>query len=1124
MLTKRLIIAVAAGALVQSSRIGLQLAGAQTGALIGAWTKTAAPGETMLLSGQGLDTGEVMVGDGVDVGPARVLDSSHGATLRNSTRLMAVVPESMRPGTLWVWLENAGTRSSNTVALNAPEPWWIQPDRIDKGQRTRIFGRNLDSGYLAAGSAVAVKLVGATGASFLSGTLVRPNVIELSVAADAQLAYGDYEVYIKEVKNDDFYGPLRLTLAPRRMRSSYTVNVTRFGATADDDTADNQAFIAATDHVIARGGGTIEIPAGVFLFDESVIGDSAQGSILPGAEARHEGGELHYRGAARDETILRFAFADKPSKSHDKIALYGGSSLEDLSVEVVGDKYYPEDRTIAIDGNHCTLRNIHLDQNLCKVYQAPVDVRGEYVTIEDVAIQGAGPIRFHGRQIRIANILHRGPMPQSHYPEQDQDDLNFAPQLFATWGVKELVFENNRAEDQWDQYRGAHFKRFFGPHSHWGGVHHAYLAGNMVSGIKSQPFNNAGECMLFEGSITFYTGRAQIHAHDPQAVNLLDSGMVLDETLFSRDAVPQRVPMLVVIVSGGGAGQTRLGWPRDAATLEIDQPFIVPPDDTSVVVVLWAFSENIVAENTLTADNLYATASAGIQFFAAGLNNIVRDNRMAGFHLGYSDWIFDESREQPFYFNEVCGNEIVGALGGIVTNVYDGQKVWLNALGNLYRQNTIRHMDCGLPQFRTRGYYSALGIVPWSVRYRDLVGAEPQAAIGYIYERNNVDSSRHAFLVDKAVADWVVVRENHLGDAKLSAVEIDEAVTHVTESNSANSLPRIHLVDATDPYRTTFELPWTTWIDAPSHCAAYVWSRDGAGSLAVEVTDEDGDQITGVSIEAAPGIEMDDRTVFWHGLRDGLHVVEARAGDGRGVGTRTVYLFVGAYDDFEEITSVGGNGGTAGGQLFTVHSESASYTSAVTELFNGAGGNWPHYHRVEPKTDPPFGTQLAVWPINEEVSLRGSGDGTASSRAVLSFVKNHYTAAGSYVKLRLKQDETTYYEFYDHVNIPTRFETRKITKVVDGAVVAMVEAFAAHEWESPIIMEKQDSIIRVTGWGDSMEMHDAQPLDISGWEILLASSAVGHDSFFEEYAYATLDNLFFVSGDDIATSISVPAP
>lgn len=46
-------------------------------------------------------------------------------------------------------------------------------------------------------------------------------------------------------------------------------------------------------------------------------------------------------------------------------------------------------------------------------------------------------------------------------------------------------------------------------------------------------------------------------------------------------------------------------------------------------------------------------------------------------------------------------------------------------------------------------------------------------------------------------------------------------------------------------------------------------------------------------------------------------------------------------------------------------------------------------------------------------------------------------------------------------------------------------------------------------------MQDSQPLDIKDWEILFASPSVENDGFLERYAYATIDNLYFIKGRDV---------
>jgi len=334
-----------------------------------------------------------------------------------------------------------------------------------------------------------------------------------------------------------------------------------------------------------------------------------------------------------------------------------------------------------------------------------------------------------------------------------------------------------------------------------------------------------------------------------------------------------------------------------------------------------------------------------------------------------------------------------------------------------------------------------------------------------------------------------------------------------------NVLPQLNIVDATATYRLKFKVPWARWTDAELEKDYYIWSRTGNGSMIIEAVDVDGNTISPISIRARASISMNGSNISWQDLEEGLHVIRLEVGDGKGIGNRRIYLFVGEYDDFENINSVVNNNRVGQDQSYLVRTSSAEYVTSVADIFCEKETDWPHYHKVEGVDSSLYSNRLTIWPLNEEVSIRGNTDSLLSSNAILSFVKNHHRSVRSYVKLRLKQDEDCYYEFYDHVGIPRHFEIRRISKIVDGNEVKVVSRLAAHNWESPIIFEKKDKVIKITGWGDSIEMQDSQPLDIRDWEILFVYLDVGNDGVSEKYAYATIDNVYFVKGEDIVTSL-----
>lgn len=107
---------------------------------IASWTDDAGPDETFLLVGEGL-TNRVLVW-GADPSVPAGREISPAIQFASSRMVAATLPERAYDGLFLVWVENDAGRSQ-PIVLNAPQPWWCHPRRVEAGATIRVFGRNL---------------------------------------------------------------------------------------------------------------------------------------------------------------------------------------------------------------------------------------------------------------------------------------------------------------------------------------------------------------------------------------------------------------------------------------------------------------------------------------------------------------------------------------------------------------------------------------------------------------------------------------------------------------------------------------------------------------------------------------------------------------------------------------------------------------------------------------------------------------------------------------------------------------------------------------------------------------------------------------------------------------------
>jgi hypothetical protein len=1057
------------------------------------WTKTAQPGDTLFLAGQNLGSGMVQITDGRQTLAARILK-------QDGQKLLAVVPPGLGNGTLWASPSSAGV-SGSAVPINYPEPWWAQPDRVGIGGTTRIFGRNFNG----QGSTIEVILNNAGtmryfNANVLNGDTLTLTLSNLDLNGNA-LASGTNLLYLKEPKSTNWYGPISLVVQSQFVFPAFSVNVTNFGAIPNDGTPHTQAFVAAFNAVAQNGGGMVVVPAGTFTLDDT-LGYASVGAVLPSVNSTLNSYIL--QGAGVGQTILEFKPTSGATRSaFNGIALLNNSVVSNLTVQLDEGVYstnFNNQNVFLVRGTNTLISDVVIKTDGTSNCMVPILIGNDYATVRNIQIYCSGWVSYNGRQIEITNVTHYGAREMEWYNLAGQDIQNVFGALFLTTGSSEVCLEGCTGFGRWEQTRG-HFKRFFAGQLNAGAVKHTYLANNLVTNHVSQPWSNSGECILFEGADGFYSGPVSISGN----VMTLQGGTI---SSYAASAFQNRVPLTVIIRDGTGFGQYRHGTLNaGGATITLDSPFTISPDGTSTVVVGYTFEENIVANNSLYSGTPYPGANVGIEVYGESLNNHIHNNYLVNYQNAYLDWVFSDAATVAYY-NEVSSNVISGALRGMGTIISPGTASAGQHVGNVYRGNTITNMNLTLPLWYRDHRFEGLSI-------QAMAGAAgpTNTIIGPVYEDNYLDQIRAPFGADSN-ATWVTVRNNRFSDVHVRGYITNTAT--ILESNILAMLPTMQLTASTAPYRSAFYSAIAAYGNfLQSSNDIYIWSTNGSGSLAFNVANGAADTESVLNAGSITGISLVGSNLCWTNLSPDIYPFSVTLTGSSGSNAQQLYLVCGPYDDFEGAATVSSNNLAGTALSCTLSNRFGQYVTQVTSSATSSGMPCSHALATAQIYNG-SSTVLKLTAINEEVALRNAAldSNPPAQYAVLSFVKNMYNqlSSNSTVKVRLLCGTNQYYEFVDYPFYNPYFKLRTLSKVVNGTPVQTSQSIASHSTESMVVFEKIGSLIKLAGWGDTIELTDPNPMPVNEWEVLLATYP-GSDAFNTTYnSWISLDNIHFETG------------
>ena len=238
-------------------------------------THEAGPDQSFLLVGEGLDSGVELTAWGVHPEAAGGREIKPKLQTAANGVLIATFPERIYEGPIVVWARNEAGCSEPTV-LNAPQPWWCQPDVALPGSVVRIFGRSLSC---SSGRVRAFVYLARADNSGEWLRVVQADKYQLRVVLPEQLAPGAYQLWCHAGSGGEYGwgGPVALCVAsPPEDTEPAVVSFSE---------GDLQEMV---DKLAASGGGTVQVPAGEHWLAGTLV--------VPAS--------VHVKGAGRDQTVL----------------------------------------------------------------------------------------------------------------------------------------------------------------------------------------------------------------------------------------------------------------------------------------------------------------------------------------------------------------------------------------------------------------------------------------------------------------------------------------------------------------------------------------------------------------------------------------------------------------------------------------------------------------------------------------------------------------------------------------------------------------------------------------------------------------------------------------------------
>ncbi|MCY2928537.1 MAG: glycosyl hydrolase family 28-related protein [Planctomycetota bacterium] len=603
------------------------------------------PGETVLIQGHAFTHDVVVEASPAPGAPMRTLEILG----RSDQCLKALLPADWPPGAFALQVSTAAGRAS--VLLNRPHTiWWVgdQGTRQTPGGTFRLCGRNL----LGDPTAVRVRL---TGPGTVDAPVQKAQAYSLTALLPPGTPPGEYSLQVHNGWGAEagWSEPVPFVVQHARPWPQTVFNVMDFGAVGDGVADDTPAVHAALARAKANGGGIVFFPRGRYEIRDTLA--------LPRFTV--------LRGEKREWVELLWPDLPEP------VVLVQGTNSFGLEEITLSARNYANgivaDDGTKPDAGDVFLRRIRvrLVRYLGRISQEQAYARWQasvaHETKDCAEIEGSITVHVGGHNVEITDCDLYGSGRSlvlavvTGGRVWNNQIYNGRLGWYCISGPDRLVFENNDIVGADLTSTGGSLNTF----CDWRSCHHLYFAHNRIRTIFAhdrEAVSSDGGGGSHAGPIESAEGTTLVLSETHCVIPVVE-GQHWHQLVWLDQAKPG---MGVYIMKGRGAGQWRSVIAQDGRTVQIDRPWVVAPDATSLVSVA------ALQENYLLIDNDISDSGIAIQTCGISINHVIAGNRCArsgGYHvMGINYGGLQPSWYCQMLDNEILeGNGLVGAMAGV---------------------------------------------------------------------------------------------------------------------------------------------------------------------------------------------------------------------------------------------------------------------------------------------------------------------------------------------------------------------------------------------------------------------------------------------------------------------------
>jgi hypothetical protein len=694
---------------------------------ISMWTKTADPGDSIVIRATGLvdRQGRVRSGAAFEV-YSRTGDIERAPIVTSSpdTGVVIRLPETLpERGVYILWAVNE-KGVGKPVVSNRPELWWAFQDEANPGDRVHLFGRNLAMSENSESVRVFVEPKSASARGAGAGLWLETesvNPYRVTVNLPDSIEPGTYRVWLHNGYGGRFgwaglysgrgggLGNRFLEVKPSTDWSDRpTFNIAEFGADGSDGQSDAKAIQNAVDRAVKNAPATVRIPEGDYFLDKPINNLS----------------NIRIQGQGKDRTTLKGA--DDAQVKTLLLTTGGNVIIRDMKLHL-NARPYPEGTSGLDKLNWAVIRHENKD------YHSGLKVQNVHINAQHS--RGFTTWKMNNdvviRNSKIAAKENQFGTPKNSLFENNtflmRADGGMAIYTYGGWNL--AVIGNEVRNYEYSKSNPNSFEqgvgRFYTCTCQSQRQDNLYIGENETENLTVRPGfhdQNMGEQIMWESKKV--KGVVDVSEVDGKTVSY--EGDISEGRGWYMDAL---------ITSGPGAGQSRQIATYEGSKNRFDitsVPWRVPPEENSTIRVLEQINRIAVYGNDLDAKKrAYKSenhiADSGVQPFLPSYGLIVENNRFHEIRTPVPTW-------SSTWKLRVVDNHIDKARWGVslrASNKLGGQKTAAaSVFGSVIRGNRAN-------KILKRGYW---------LRAKDHGGRVPGADLN-IVEGNKFENLAYGFHV-----------------------------------------------------------------------------------------------------------------------------------------------------------------------------------------------------------------------------------------------------------------------------------------------------------------------------------------------------------------------------------------